>query len=150
MSCVGYSGRPGDSRIDTLYFIVGDTDGDAPYLSRAEVEFVASLNPDNCYAAAALAEMISVKLIGLGNVSIGRTRVDNLTRAQQFTSRAKELRDNGPCGTGIPGLNGGILGGMVSTGGTCPPLFRVGADAQPGVDFREHPGRSCTGDRSED
>jgi hypothetical protein len=144
MSCAGYSGNPGASRVDTLYFIVGDTNGDSPYFSRTEVQFVADSNPDNCLAGAVLADMIANKLIGLGNVSIGRTRVDNLTRADQFRARAKELRDNGPCGTGLPGLNGGALGGMVSTGGTCPPLFRVGADVQPGVRFREVSGLDCS------
>lgn len=88
-----YSGDPENSDLDTVRFLISDTDEDDQLLQDAEIEYALSVNKDDIYGAASLAcDIIRRKFIRQVDYRLGPLAVSASQRAEAYAKLAEEFR----------------------------------------------------------
>jgi hypothetical protein len=107
-----YSGNPGDSRLEAIRFLVGDTNPDAPHMSDEEIEYLITqwypVWGENYTVAAEVADAIAGKYAGEVTVTGDGMSVDLAALQAKFTDLSSALRKRGTTlrGGGAPEAGG--------------------------------------------
>lgn len=87
-----YSGDPSASALDTVRFLLGDTDASDPLLSNEEVTWVNSKVANNYLAAALCADIIAAKFTRETSYQADGVGISGDELQQKFITLASELR----------------------------------------------------------
>ena len=76
---------------DYVRLLIGDTDCDCPLLEDHEIASMLGLYPNEVRAAAHLASALSAEFAAKGVLSVGRVKIDNISKAEFFKSLSDRL-----------------------------------------------------------
>lgn len=102
-----YSGNPGDSALDGVRFLVGDTNTQDQQLQDGEINFLVATYTNIYKAAAYAAEAIGSKYARLVDKSVGDLRVSYSQRQAQYQKLRDQLLKQSSSRTSFP-YGGGI------------------------------------------
>lgn len=102
-----YSGDPSSSDLDSVRFLVGDTDINDQQLQDEEINYLLAQNGNNVYlSAAAAANAIAAKFARLVDKSVGDLKLNFSQRQAAYATLAKELEVKGAQRVGVPYAGG--------------------------------------------
>lgn len=87
-----YSGNPADSELDSVRFLVGDTDEKDQLINDEEIEFLLSLETNLYKASAKVAESIAGKFSRFADQSIGDYSISYSDLSDKYFALAESLR----------------------------------------------------------
>jgi len=89
-----YSGNPSDSPLDSVRFLIQDTDEDDKLLNDAEIQFMLdSENGDIYFASYKLAETLAGKFSRLVSQTIGDYSISYSDLSEKYLALARKLKD---------------------------------------------------------
>lgn len=108
-----YSGDPSESKLDTVRFLIGDTDADYALLTDEEINFTLELCNDNTSNAAIMScEGLVAKAAKAVNYSIGPEKVAASDRFKQYQALLKSLVERVGVFTSAPSMQEATYNGI--------------------------------------